>query len=288
MVTPGKHPQVSRGKGTIQKGPSSKAAGPLGRGAYTEDVSTTTGRERRWRTLRRREGMLFQQPPNVYGVRQWAGLMVIGYLMTACSAPSLYSYLVYENPTSFVRLEIAPWVDTDVPEMWNAHPATLSRRQIDTALRGLRVREHRSAPIQWLRGVAEIEPAFREEEIELLAPRLLEGLNMAVPQEMVTFYLSHPVNATKREVTSGGVYVTDGQLHVILSNYRTIYGIPPAGLIYDRRYPLFSLAPTGVDILYEAEDMVLPKEEGFLEGMFGDERSDEIVLDLSRLSMMKI
>ncbi|MEE8125005.1 MAG: hypothetical protein V3T42_04260, partial [Nitrospirales bacterium] len=181
-------------------------------------MSTTTGRERRWRTLRRREGMLFQQPPNVYSVRQWAGLMVIGCLMTACSAPPLYSYLVYENPTSFVRLEIAPWVDTDVPEMWNAHPATLSRRQIDTALRGLRVREHRSAPIQWLRGVAEIEPAFREEEIELLAPRLLEGLNMAVPQEMVTFYLSHPVNATKREVTSGGVYVTDGQLHVILSN----------------------------------------------------------------------
>ena len=226
--------------------------------------------------------------PNVYRVKSWAGLLVIGFLLTGCSAPRLYSFLVYENPTSFVRLEISPWVDADVPETWNAHPATLSRRQIDTALRGLQVREYRSAPVRWIRGTAEMEPAFREEEIELLTPRLLEALDLAVPQELVTFYVSHPVNATKREVTSGGMYVTEGQLHVILSNYRTLYGIPPAGLIYDRRYPLFSLAPTGVDVLYDSEDIVLPKEEGFLEGLLGDERSGEIVLDLSRLSMLQI
>ena len=84
----------------------------------------------------------------------------------------------------------------------------------------------------------------------MLSPRLLEGLELAVPQELVTFYVSHPVNATTREVTSGGLYVTDGRLHIILSNYRAVYGIPPAGLIYDRRFPLFSLGPLGVDIFY--------------------------------------
>jgi hypothetical protein len=202
----------------------------------------------------------------------------------------LYSYLVYENPTAFVRLEFSPWVDTNLPRTWSAHPATLSRAQIYNALDGLRVRDHRAAPIRWVRGLAEVEPAFRKEEIELLIPRLLEGLELAVPQELVTFYVSHPLNATKREVTSGGLYVTEGQLHIILSNYRTVYAIPPAGLIYDRRYPLFSLGPLGVDIFYKAEgeEIVWAKEEGFFDAIFGDERSGEIVLDLSRLSMIQM
>lgn len=220
----------------------------------------------------------------------WGSLLcvAVGCLFTGCVPPQLYSYLVYENPTSFVRLEVSPWVDPDLPKTWNAHPATLSRRQIMEALRGLRVREHRSGPVRWIRGLADQEPAFREEEIELLAPWLLEGLAMAVPQELVAFYVSHPVNATKREVTSGGVYVTDGHLHVIMSNHRTNYEVPPAGLIYDRRYPLFSLAPLDVDLLYEAEDAVVPKEESVWDAILGDEHSGEIVLDLSRLSMMKM
>ena len=221
---------------------------------------------------------------------QWAGPLSVIFccLFAGCIAPPLYSYLVYENPTSFVRLEVSPWVDPDLPQTWNTHPATLSRRQMIEALSGLRVREHRPGPIRWLRGPADREPAFREKEIELLAPRLLEGLALAVPQELVTFYVSQPVNATKREVTSGGVYVRDGSLHIIVSNHRIPYQIPPAGLIYDRRYPLFSLAPLDVDILYVEEDTVLPKEEGFLDAILGDEHSSEIVLDLSRLSMMKM
>lgn len=225
--------------------------------------------------------------------RKWAYgilcLFLVGGVL-GCASPRFYSYLVYENPTTFVRLELTPWADSDRPQTWNAHPATLSRRQIYKALEGLRVREHRAAPIRWVRGMAEMEPAFRKEEMEVLIPRLLEGLELAVPQELVTFYVSHPVNATKREVTSGGLYVTEGRLHIILSNYRTIYGIPPAGLIYDRRFPLFSLAPSGVDILYEAEDeeLVHAEEEGLFDAIFGDARNGEIVLDLSRLSMMKM
>ncbi len=223
--------------------------------------------------------------------KRWgSGFLVLlfAWSILGCATPPLYSYLVYENPTAFVRLEFSPWVDTDLPHTWNTHPTTLSRRQIHNALEGLRVREHRAAPIRWVRGLAEVEPAFRKEEIELLIPRLIEGLELAVPQELVTFYVSHPLNATKREVTSGGLYVTEGQLHIILSNYRAVYGIPPAGLIYDRRYPLFSLGPLGVDIFYEAEEeeVVWAKEEGLFDAIFGDERSGEIVLDLSRLSMM--
>jgi len=224
--------------------------------------------------------------------KRWGyGLLLIFFagIFPGCASPPYYSYLVYENPTSFVRLEVSSWADTDLPQTWNAHPVTLSRRQMREALRGLRVREHRAASIIWVSGMAEMEPLFREEEIELLLPSLLEGLELAVPQELVTFYVSHPINATKREVTSGGLYVTEGQLHIILSNYRVMYEVPPAGLIYDRRYPLFSLSPSAVDILYKAdEEVVFSKEESLFEEILGDERNGEIVLDLSRLAMMKM
>ena len=217
-------------------------------------------------------------------------LFLVTGALAGCAAPPLYSYLVYENPTAFVRLEFSPWVDAEDPQTWNAHPVTLSRRQIQKALRGLRVREHRPALVRWISGVATMEPVFHDEEIELLWPRILEGLEMAVPQELVTFYVSHPVNATKREVTSGGLYVTEQALHIILSNYRATYAIPPAGMIYDRRYPLLPLGPLALDILYEAEeeDLVMAKEEGLFEALFGDARSGEILLDLSRLSMIKM
>jgi hypothetical protein len=45
-----------------------------------------------------------------------------------------------------------------------------------------------------------------------------------------------------------------------------------------------------VDILYEAgeEELVYAEEEGLFDAMFGDARNGEIVLDLSRLSMMKM
>ncbi len=223
--------------------------------------------------------------------KNWVKGVLLFFLIVSavgCASPQFYSHVVYENPTSFVRLEFSPWAESASPETWNAHPVTLSQSQIDNALKGLRVREHRAAPIRWVRGEAELEPAFHEAEIELLGPRLLEGLELAVSQELVTFYVSHPVNATTREVTSGGLYVTDGRLHIILSNYRSVYGIPPAGLIYDRRFPLFSLGPLGVDIFYQTgnDALVQAEQEDLYDAIFGDERSGEIVLELSQLSMM--
>lgn len=220
---------------------------------------------------------------------RWHWIVCLVWLLAGCTPPPIYSYLVYENPTAFVRLEPSPWVDQEDPKTWNAHPVTLARHQLSEALKGLLVREHRAGLILWIRGIAEELPAFREEEVELLATRLQEGLDLAVPQEVVTFYISHPVNSTRREVTSGGLFVLDGHLHLILSNHRAIYEIPSAGLIYDRRYPLFSLAPLSVDILFASPNTIIPKkQEGLLEAILGDERGGEIILDLSKLAMMKM
>jgi hypothetical protein len=219
----------------------------------------------------------------------WIWLVMAASVMVACSVPPIYYYPVYEDPTAFVRLEFSPWIDEKDQTTWYSHPINLTRRHMQEALQGLRVRDRRPGPIRWLLGEPQLIPAFREEEIELLIPQLLEGLDLAVPQEVVAFYLSHPLNATRREVTSGGMFIKDRHLHIILSNHRTVYGIPPAGLIYDRRYPLLSLAPLSVDVLFASPEAIVPKKPGsLLEALLGDRRGGEIILDLGRLALVKV
>ncbi len=77
-------------------------------------------------------------------IGRWVRWAVFGVFCAGCAPPAIYSYLVYENPTAFVRLEPSPWVDEEEAVTLNAHPASISRYQVEEALRGLRVREHRA------------------------------------------------------------------------------------------------------------------------------------------------
>jgi hypothetical protein len=219
----------------------------------------------------------------------WIWLVMAASVAVACSIPPVYYYPVYEDPTAFVRLEFSPWIKEKDQATWHSHPINLTRPQIQEALQGLRVQDRRSGPIRWLLGEAQLIPAFREEEIELLIPHLLDGFDLAVPQEVVAFYLSHPLNATRREVTSGGMFIKDRHLHIILSNHRNVYAIPPAGLVYDRRYPLMSLAPLSIDVLFASpEPIVHKKPESLFETFLGDRRTGEIILDLGRLALVQV
>lgn len=88
---------------------------------------------------------------------------------------------------------------------------------------------------------------FDERQVAFLAPVLAQGLNRSTPEEVVTFYMSRDVSGGKREVTSGGVFVKGGALHVILANdrsptqYMADYGA--ADTKDDRLNPLASIAP---------------------------------------------
>ena len=48
---------------------------------------------------------------------------------------------------------------------------------------------------------------------------LVETFDKVIPEEIVTFYVSTPVNSGNPELTSGGFSVRNNKLHVILSNH---------------------------------------------------------------------
>lgn len=211
-------------------------------------------------------------------------VIVVLSMLAACAVPHIPAYVVYEEPGLFVRLEFAKSAQYERPETWNDHPAVVSIDQMKRVLHGLRVREHRAssvAPVlNWLLDEPQVLPAFGEKEITVLAPELVNALAVAVPEEMVTFYVSTPLNSSTREVSSGGMYVANGNLHVILSNHKSVYGVPAFGLIYDRRHPTYSLVPRGFDLDFVDPDVVVKIQTTFFDRLIGHVSDEEIILNL--------
>jgi hypothetical protein len=99
----------------------------------------------------------------------------------------------------------------------------------------------------------------------------------------VTFYLSRPQTSIKREITSGGMYVKQNDLHVILGNRQIIYGIPAYGMVYDRRYPTRPTAAKGFDLIFDQSSAVVKQESSIWDRWLGLEK-DEMVINLQKLT----
>jgi hypothetical protein len=100
----------------------------------------------------------------------------------------------------------------------------------------------------------------------------------------VTFYLSQPLTFMRRTVTSGGIYVRGKELHLLLGNWRIIYGVPAYGMIYDRRYPMRPTAAKDFNLFFEPRDAVIPQYGSFLDDLLANTR-DELVIDLDKVTI---
>jgi hypothetical protein len=203
-------------------------------------------------------------------------------LFTGCAIPHVPSRIVYEDPVNYVRLEEDKTVLPEWPQGHFSHPAVLEKERLRTILSSLRVQEHRVTPQLWLQGEAPLVPVFTEDELSLLSAQLADGLAQAQYNERVTFYLSQPLTFMRRTITSGGMYVRGNELHLLLGNWRIIYGVPSYGMIYDRRYPMRPTAAKGFDLFFEPAAAVIPQESSLIDNLFANTR-DELVIDLSKI-----
>ena len=205
-------------------------------------------------------------------------------LLAACAIPQVPSRTVYEDPVNYVRLEEDPAVLPEWPPGHHAHPAAIGTERIRAILSGLMIQEHRVAIQRWIQGEAPLVPAFRDDEVALLAAQLAEALAEAKSNERVTFYLSQPQTLARRVITSGGIYVQGTELHVVLGNWQIIYGIPTYGMIYDRRYPMRPTAAKGFDLFFQPSEAVIPMKSSWLDDLLANGK-DEMVLDLSKIQV---
>jgi hypothetical protein len=211
-------------------------------------------------------------------------LLLVLCVLAGCAIPHVPSRIVYEDPVNYVRLEEDKTVLPEWPQGHFSHPAVLEKELLRTILSSLKVQEHRITPQRWLQGEAPLVPVFTEEELALLSAQLADGLAQAQYNERVTFYLSQPLTFMRRTITSGGVYVRGNELHLLLGNWRIIYGVPAYGMIYDRRYPMRPTAAKGFNLFFEPADAVIAQESSFVDDLFANTK-DELVIDLSKVQI---
>jgi hypothetical protein len=83
-------------------------------------------------------------------------------------------------------------------------------------------------------------------------------------------------------ITTGGLYVRDSEMHMLLGNWQIVYGIPTYGMIYDRRYPMRPTAAKGFDLFFQPADAVIIQNSSFLDILLANNK-DELVIDIDRL-----
>ncbi|NIO11829.1 MAG: hypothetical protein GTO40_28910 [Deltaproteobacteria bacterium] len=205
-------------------------------------------------------------------------------VLIGCATPHVPSRVVYEDPVNYVRLQEDERVLPDWPPGYFSHPVPIGRERLHGILSGLRIQEHRIPPQRWFQGEAPLVPAFTQEEIVFLSEHLAEGLAEAKYNERVTFYLSQPLTFARRTITSGGIYMRGTELHILLGNWRIVYGVPAYGMIYDRRYPMRPTSPKGFDLRFEPSGAVIPQKSSLLDDLFANTR-DELVIDVSKVEL---
>lgn len=122
---------------------------------------------------------------------------------------------VYRDLSTAVELRADPQAG-----LGHSHPVTITPEQMTRILSGVRVQKRGDPILSAVTGQPEVVPAFSAAEVQALAPHLSHALAMASPQELVTFYRRYSDASLGLGITSGGLFVQDHALYLILANYR--------------------------------------------------------------------
>lgn len=161
---------------------------------------------------------------------------------------------VYQDVRTAIQLHKDPQAGTG-----HSHPANLQVEQMVRILSGIRIQKERQAVHRMLAGEADTVAAFTVAEALTLAPHFIRALSTAKPDELVTFYRRISDASTSLAYTTGGLFMRDGHLYLVLANYRQSpsdamsLGIPAYEIDpYDT--PLLSLKRAGYTVTF------LPRE----------------------------
>jgi hypothetical protein len=211
-------------------------------------------------------------------------LIVTAFLLSFGCAAEPPPIVIHEEKPLSVWLTFDPSSGTG-----HSHPAALSSEQVAAILRGVGVQARDNIVGFGMFANKATIPAFLSAEVAVLAPYLAQAFVKASPKDIVTFYLVTPHLTRGDLVTSGGLFVKNRYLYVILANaHSSKYSVQyeNASPIDTRDQPLLPIARYRFSTVFTPQEAWIPNNQ--VRGKDGYDRYfDEtklIVIDLDRLA----
>jgi len=204
--------------------------------------------------------------------RIFAGVLVL--LCTGCAGQTIVSRTVSGEANWFVRLDT--FLETRATaDLRFDHPAEFSEAALAAILSRVQVQERV--------GLLERKPfpqfLFSSGEIKQLAPGLQKALRTAKPTEWAVFYSALPAGGGQ-EVTSGGLFVKDNMLHVVVANHHDRVPSDSGSLAAIRTNPLSPLSGKGLALSFDPQKFISGVQTTWLGGAGGAPAS-ELILNQS-------
>ena len=140
-------------------------------------------------------------------------------LFQSCAAVTQAPVSAQEDPERFVRIEGRYGDEHRVGSSRFEHPLTLSAAEWERLLSSIQVQSHKDTFL-FTTAKNPPEPAFSPEQVVYLGRGLQKAFSRAHPDEFVVFGFSQTRSPQLTEITTGGWFVEEQRLHLILANYR--------------------------------------------------------------------
>lgn len=114
----------------------------------------------------------------------------------------------------------------------HSHPASLTPTQMTAILKGIQIHDRDLVGTAGFLMGSESVSAFTDKDVAELVPPLIAGLAKASSVDLVTFYLTQRSSSRAPLITSGGIFVRNQHLYLILANART----SPSSIQYETTY----------------------------------------------------
>ena len=199
-------------------------------------------------------------------------LLLLGATLfsVGCAGPALTTRIVQEEPTRFVRLDSLGIAGES--SVHNDHPVDWTVGELSDILSRLLIEDRGGL----LDSVQTPWPVFSLEEIAFLGPAIKNSFERALPNEWVAFYLTTP-RSDDLALTSGGIFISQSQMHMVLANHHTILSKESDDLAEVRKNPFHSVKGIGGILSFESLRYVLRRQSNWAGGHRAS--ASELILD---------
>lgn len=207
---------------------------------------------------------------------------IIAVLMTVwisgCANPGLIIQPMEDEPSLFVGLASLP-DRTAGTEPRHHHPVEWTTGDLQAILKRLAVQEGRGL----MDSSRPPQAVFSPEDLNHLTPALQQAFRDARSSDWIVFAVwgaSKPSQVL--EVTSGGMYLKDRELHILLANYRERVSSETNGIQAIRKNPFHALRDVKRSLLFYPTSYIIESRNSWLAGGF-DAPVSELILDYQAL-----